>query len=91
MSGGHFRYKQYALNELTEEVERLIATNKRANEWGDTRNYPKEVIDKFKKAVKLLKEAEAYVHEIDWLVSGDTDEESFLENLNQQLLKLDKE
>lgn len=50
--------------------------------------YPDEVIQKFKKAVKILLEAEVYAHRIDWLLSGDDGEESFLKRLDEDLKKL---
>lgn len=50
--------------------------------------YHDEVIEKFKEAVKFLKIAEVYAHRIDWLLSGDDGEESFLERLDEDLRKL---
>lgn len=49
--------------------------------------YAPEVIKEFKKAVKILRKAEIYAHEIDWLISGDTGEESFLQCLKEKLNK----
>jgi hypothetical protein len=49
--------------------------------------YPDEVIEEFKKGVELLKQAEVYAHRIDWLVSGDDGEESFLKRLKEDLNK----
>lgn len=49
--------------------------------------YPEEVIAEFKKAVKILRKAEIYAHEIDWLISGDTGKESFLVRLKEKLDK----
>jgi hypothetical protein len=47
--------------------------------------YPNDVIEKFEEAVDILKKAEIYAHRIDWLMSGDDGEESFLERLNEDL------
>jgi hypothetical protein len=52
--------------------------------------YPEEVIEKFKEAVKALRAAEIYAHRVDWLLSGDDGEESFLKRLNQGLESLNK-
>lgn len=49
--------------------------------------YPDEVIEKFKEAVKLLRRAEVYAHRIDWLLSGDDGEETFLKRLEEDLNK----
>jgi hypothetical protein len=47
--------------------------------------YPPEVIEKFKEAVNLLHRAQIYAHRIDWLLSGDDGEESFLRRLKEDL------
>jgi hypothetical protein len=52
--------------------------------------YPDEVIAKFKDAVNILNIAEVYAHRIDWLLSGDDGEESFLKRLDEDLNKLIK-
>ena len=41
--------------------------------------YSDEVIAEFKKAIKVINQASIYIHEIDYLLSGDTGEESFTE------------
>ncbi|MEY4572763.1 MAG: hypothetical protein RLZ10_2019 [Bacteroidota bacterium] len=50
--------------------------------------YPDEVIEKFKEGLEILRKAEVYAQRIDWLISGDDGEESFLERLNEDLGKL---
>lgn len=50
--------------------------------------YPDEIIEKFKQGVKALKIAYVYAHRIDWLLSGDDGEESFLERLEQELKEI---
>lgn len=52
--------------------------------------YPDEVIEKFQEAVQLLRKAEIYAQRIDWLVSGDDGEESFLRRLKEDLQRLQK-
>lgn len=47
--------------------------------------YPDEVIEEFRKAVKYLNIAYVYAQRIDWLVSGDDGEESFMERLKKDL------
>jgi len=88
MSGGHFP-GNYHIGEIAREIEELIRSNNDTdlNEWGTPRGhfYPPEVIKEFKKAVKLLKQADVYVHRIDYLVSGDDGEESFLRRLKEDL------
>ena len=50
--------------------------------------YPPEVIEQFKIAVKKLREAQVYAHRVDWLLSSDDGEESFLHRLKEDLKKL---
>ncbi len=76
--------------------EELKEENWRDDEW--YRKYPEElyhykysdaVIEKFKRAVYLLRKAQIYAHRIDWLLSSDDGEETFLERLEEELKKLD--
>lgn len=52
--------------------------------------YPDEVIERFKEAVTILRKAEIYAQRVDWLLSGDDGEESFLKRLEEDLNKLNK-
>ena len=47
--------------------------------------YPAEVIEEFKNAVLALRIAEVYAQRVDWLLSGDDGEESFLKRLKEDL------
>jgi ribonucleotide monophosphatase NagD (HAD superfamily) len=50
--------------------------------------YPKEVIEKLKEAVIVLRKAAIYAQRVDWLLSGDDGEETFLERLKKDLEEL---
>ena len=93
MSGGHFDYQQYRITDIADEVERLIRDNEdeSVNEWNQTRGrfYKEEVIDKFKEGLDLLRKAAIYAQRIDWLVSDDDGEDSFLERLEGDLKEYD--
>ena len=52
---------------------------------------PDEVIEEFKKGLSYLQIAYVYAQRIDWLVSGDDGEESFITRLNDDLSKLKTE
>jgi len=92
MSGGYFDYNQYVIGRIADDVDGFIRNNNDSelDQWGDTRgrNYSLEVITKFQAALKLLRAAEVYAQRIDWLVSGDDTEESFLRRLEEDLSKL---
>ena len=83
MSGGHFGYDQYRIDAIADEVERLIESNE------DTRFYSAETITEFRKGVHILRVAAIYAQRIDWLVSCDDGEESFLRRLAGDLSKLE--
>jgi hypothetical protein len=52
--------------------------------------YPDEVIEKMKEGIEVLKRAQIYAQRIDWLLSGDDGEESFLRRLEEDLNELKK-
>ena len=82
MSGGHFDYQQYRIEDIARDIEELIGSNDddSKDEFGDTRgrNYPPEIIEKFKEAAHTLRQAAEMAQRVDWLVSGDDGEGSFL-------------
>jgi hypothetical protein len=81
MSGGHFEYNQYRLNDIACEIQRIIETHTDKDFW----NFKLETIDRFKEAIATLRNAEAMVQRIDWLVSGDDDEESFHKRWKEEI------
>ena len=50
--------------------------------------YPDEVIEKMKEGIEVLKRAQIYAQRIDWLLSGDDGEESFLSRLEENLKQI---
>lgn len=94
MSGGYFDYSQYKITLIADEVEQLIIDNDNdeMDEWGSTKgnHFTPETIEEFKKALRLLRQAQAYAQRIDWLVSGDDGEDSFHTRLKSDLDKLAK-
>lgn len=95
MSGGHFDYDQYKIGYIADSIEQIIIKNgekrERRESWESEYyyNYPPEVIEKFKEGLRALRIAQIYAQRIDWLVSGDDGEESFLRRLHGDLRSLD--
>lgn len=91
MSGGHFNYKQWALQDIANDIDELIATNDSEEDdgWGGTVGYhlPPEVMEKFKETSHWLKRASEMVQRVDWLVSGDDGEESFISRWAEEVRK----
>jgi len=92
MSGGYFDHSQYNIARIADDVDGLIRTNNltELDEWGNTRgrNYSPEVIAKFREALTMLRQAEVYAQRIDWLVSGDDNENRFLQRLEEDLSRV---
>ena len=77
MSGGHFDYQQYRLDEIADSIDQLIINNDDKSAWGFSRDYSFETINKFRATSFLLRKTAKQVQRVDWLVSGDDSEESF--------------
>ena len=87
MSGGHFDYQQYRLEDMADEIRNLIALNE-CTTFNKEEKYSAETIAKFIEADKTLRLAAVMVQRIDWLVSGDDGEESFHERWNEDVKSL---
>jgi hypothetical protein len=100
MSGGAFNYAQDRFPEIYKKIEEVIRNNGIAkpleevkgyfplvteNEYKCDYEYSEEVIEKLKEGIEIIKKAEIYTRRIDWLLSGDDGEESFLRRLNEEL------
>lgn len=96
MSGGHFDYIQYRLQDTIEGIKDAIHKNDQKPDWVDQKDwdklgtayYRRETLEEFKKALKLIRKAQVYIHRIDWLLSGDDDETDFHERLKEDLEEL---
>ena len=50
--------------------------------------YDEDVIEQFKKAAHAIRIAQIYMQRMDWLLSGDDGEESFLRRIDEDLKEL---
>ena len=105
MSGGHFEYNQYKIREIADSIESELKNQGKLKPKEDLWNskdfyekypeekfnytYPQEIQDKFKEAIKALRVAEVYAQRVDWLLSGDDGEESFLSRIKEDLSKIE--
>ena len=93
MSGGYWQYDQDRIGRIAESVQTLIENNDSTepNRWGDPigHGYQPEIIARFREAVVVLRRAEVYAQRIDWLISGDDGEGSFLRRLDEELRAID--
>ena len=101
MSGGHFDYNQYRINDIADSIERELSRQgkekPKSELYGDKEyfekypdekyyyTYPEIVQEKMREAVKQLKIAAIYAQRVDWYLSGDDGDESFIERLEEEL------
>lgn len=92
MSGGHWDYNQYRIDEIADSIEQIIKdeTSTELNDYGDavSRGYSAATLVEFRLAIVALRVAATYAGRIDWLLSGDDAEDSFHRRLREQLLAL---
>lgn len=79
MSGGYFNYLQTRpeWDDAIKEIEEHIEEN--------PYEFDLAVIDSFIAGLEHIKKAKIYLQRIDWLLSGDDGEQSFLERLHDDL------
>ena len=82
MSGGAFDYLQrrYEWQEAIERIEDITKEN-----HSELRL---DVIEEFKNGLRIIKEAQVYLERIDFLLSDDDGEDSFLKRLKSDLEQL---
>ena len=82
MSGGSLDYFYFRFDEPLEKISKEI-------KWGKNKWSP-EVLLEFQNALKYLKIAQVYSHDVEWLLSGDYGDDSFLESIKEELEELEK-
>ena len=87
MSGGHFEYKQYYIDDIADNIEVDIENQY----YDEEENYTEETIQIMKDAVKALRKAAIYAQRIDWFLSGDDGEETLKKRLEEDLKRLEEE
>ena len=87
MSGGYFDYAQHSLDyEIAEKLEEAI---KRSTDVDDPHFIQDASIrEKFFEALILIRSAKVYINNIDYLLSGDSGEDTFMEHLHKDLGEL---
>lgn len=107
MSGGYFDYNQYRIGDIADSIEcelnrqgkekpkdELYADKEYYEKYPDEKyysTYPEIVQEKMREAIKQLKIAAVYAQRVDWFLSGDDGEETFLKRLQEELNQLKSE
>jgi hypothetical protein len=101
MSGGTFDYKQYVISEIANSIEYELEIQGKPKPKEDLymqtdfyEKYPeekyfhthsKEIQEKLREGIKILRMAAIYAHRIDYYLAGDDGEDSFLKRLKSDL------
>lgn len=80
MSGGHFGYIQYRINDAVEQMEADLA-----NPDSYANSMEQDIRDSLMLCLARLKEASIRLQRADWLLSGDDGEESYRRRLAEDL------
>lgn len=104
MSGGHFNYDQYKIDQIAEDIQQELDSQGKEKSKEELwmykeyyqdhpeemleYTYPKNIQEEFKNAIKALKIAAVYAQRVDWLLSGDDGEDNFLKRLKEDLNKI---
>ena len=90
MSGGFYDHKQHFIDDIAESIQLEIEQNDSTEDDGfgqdRGRHYAPLVIDRMSEAVMVLRIAYIYAQRVDWLLSGDDSEDSFLRRLDKDLV-----
>jgi hypothetical protein len=86
VSGGYFGYAQYKIDQISDQISEVIRDN-------DKSQFPfsPATIQKLTEAIYALETAFVYAKRVDWLISGDDDEESFQKRLLEDLAELEED
>ena len=84
MSGGEFNYQQSRINDIADAVEFMCS-----RAWFD--DMLPETRQEFLNGVHYMRKAFIYAQRIDWLISGDDNENSFHERLAEELGALNRQ
>ena len=78
MSGGHYDYSQRHILNIIESIEETL----------NERSFPQHILNKINDGLTALRIAYVYAQRIDYLMSGDDGEESFVQRLDEELNEL---
>ena len=84
MSGGHFEYKQYHIQDIIEKLEETKVKIENDEEYHQY-DRKEELLQEISNGLGYLTLAQIYTQRLDWLFSGDDGEDSFFERLEEEL------
>jgi len=94
MSGGYFDYGQFQMGDIAAQIEEVIRANDSTekDEYGDDEygddvswHWSPETVERFKEAEHTIRQAAEMVQRIDWLLSGDDGEDTFMTRWDEEV------
>lgn len=81
MSGGHFDYGCFRISQFADELGREIRMNNtpKEDQLGYCPNFDDDTIRLLKECHRIIEIAGNLAKEVEWLYSGDTSEDTFIE------------
>ena len=84
MSGGSFDYAYGRVNQFADELGVKIDEHDRKNEYGETPYaFEPATLAKLREIEQLARRTAALMKEAEWLYSGDTGEDSFMDRVSK--------
>jgi hypothetical protein len=83
MSGGAFEYRDGACEYIAESIEHAIRDNGKMVDGWQKPDYSPETLFRMRLAAHLIRLAGNWAHDVDWLLSGDTGEDTFAEDFSK--------
>lgn len=72
MSGGHYDYNQYRLKNIVDQIDEDFTRLGKEDEYGYVFELEPEVIEVMKQVKIELETLYQKVHDLDWVISGDS-------------------
>lgn len=96
MSGGHYNYKCFEISQFADMVEMDIKARSKTRveryspEYSETiEAIPKPLLDKMQVFVDVMRKCADMAKDIEWMMSGDTGEESTIRDLHAALVEIE--
>lgn len=83
MSGGHYDYDCFRIDELANELRRDIIVGN----WKEDADTDKEIEIALREAYAIIKRAGAVSYAVEWFMSGDYGSDTFLKEFNSIMKK----
>lgn len=87
MSGGYFDYAQHCMEDIATEIEEIINKNNNTEKDMFGCRYSPPIIERFEEAAHTMRRAQEMAQRVDYLMSGDDGEETFMSRWDKEVRK----